>query len=89
MEEEQLAELGQYFDEYMFGDPTKPQTQQAIFCFKSIARDVYACESQELKDKIAFERYIALVVIPEVVAFLDKRQAKHPVLTPEKAPPKR
>jgi hypothetical protein len=87
MDEGQLAELGRYFDEYMFGDPKKPETQQAIFCFKSIARDVFAGESEDMKKKLTFEHYIAVVINPEVMAFLDRRQAKHPVVTPERVNP--
>ena len=84
MDEGQLAELGIYFDEYMFGDRKKPETQQAIYCFKSIARDVYTLAGGEVKTKLNLEQYIAAVINPEVMVFLNKRQAKHPVVTPEK-----
>ena len=88
MDEGQLAELSRYFEEYMFGDPKNPGTRQAIFCFKVIARDIYSCEGEALKKKMSFEQYIALVIHAEVMSFLNKRQAKHPVVTPEKVSPK-
>jgi hypothetical protein len=84
MDEGQLAELGLYYDEYMFGDRKKPQTQQAIFCLKAIARDVYAVASEDLKKKLTFEQYLALVILPDVLLYLDRRQAKYPVVTPER-----
>lgn len=49
MDESQLAELGGYFDEYMFGDRKLPGVRQAVFCFKTVARDVYASASEEMK----------------------------------------
>jgi hypothetical protein len=72
----------------MYGDPKKPETQQGIICFKSIARDVYAAESEELKKKLTLDLYIARVINPEVMTFLNRRQDKHPVITPEKVIPK-
>ena len=88
MDEGQLVELSRYFDEYMFGDRKKPETQQAALFFKSVARGIYSNESEVLKKKMNLEQYIALVIHPEVLSFLDKRQAKHPVITPEKITPK-
>jgi len=72
----------------MFGDRKKPETQQAVFCFKSIARDIYSQESEALKKKLNLEQFIALVINKEVMSFLDQRQAKHPVIVPEKITPK-
>ena len=88
MDEGQLAELGRYFDEYMYGNPKLPGTQQAILCFKVIARDIYNTAPEELKKRTTFERYISAFVIPEVLAFLNKRQASYPVILPERIDPK-
>jgi hypothetical protein len=84
MDESQVAELGRYFDEYMYGDPKLPGTQQAVLCFKAIARDVYASAPEEMKKALSLERYIAAIIIPEVLAHLEKRQSPHPAIMPEK-----
>jgi len=84
MDESQLAEMGRYFDEYMYGDRKQTGVQQAVICFKAIARDVYAVAPEELKKKLNFERYIAIIIIPEVLAHLEKRQSPHPAVMPEK-----
>ena len=84
MDEPQLAEMGRYFDEYMYGDRKLPGVQQAVLCFKNIARDVYASASEEMKKALSFERYIAVIIIPEVLADLEKRQSPHPAIMPEK-----
>jgi len=88
MDEAKLAELGQYYDEYMLGDPKSFQTQQAIIVYKSIARDIYAVQSEELKKRLNFERFVALIINQEVLEYLEKRQAAHPVVSPERVLPK-
>lgn len=84
MDESQLAEMGRYFDEYMYGDRKQPSVKQAVFCFKAVARDVYAMAPEELKKTLNFERYISIIIIPEVLADLEKRQSPHPAVMPEK-----
>lgn len=88
MQEAQLVELGRYFDEYMYGDRKLPGTQQAIYAFKATARDLYVTESEQLREKYTFESYISQILIPDVTAHLNKRQAAHPVIVPEKIQPK-
>jgi len=88
MEEAQLAELGRLFDEYMFGNRKLPATQQAILIYKAIVRDVYAIQTDALKAKYTFERFIADIVNVEVLEYLKKRQTAHPTITPEKPPAK-
>ena len=87
MHASQLAELGRYFDEYMYGDRKLPGTQQAIFAFKACARELYSAESSQLKETYTLERYIATILVPEVAADLNKRQAAHPVIVPDKVKP--
>jgi hypothetical protein len=83
MDESQLAELGGYYDDYLYGNRKLASTQQAIVCFKAIAREIHAAAGGENKTKLKLEQYIAVILLPEVLQYLDKRQAKHPVVTPE------
>ena len=84
MNQAQLAELGRYFDEYMYGDRKQPGVRQAVFLFKAIAKDLYGLESSQIREKYTLEKYIAQILIPDVVADLERRQATHPVILPEK-----
>lgn len=83
MDESQLAELGGYYDDYMHGNRKLAATQQAIVCFKAIARKVHGAAGGEEKTKLNLNQYMAAVLLPEVLEYLEKRQARHPVITPE------
>jgi hypothetical protein len=87
MDESQLAELGQFYDEYLYGNRKLASTQQAICLFKAMARYVHTAAGGETATKLNLEQYIAAVILPEVLQYLDKRQAKHPVVTPEMVKP--
>jgi hypothetical protein len=84
MDDMQLAEMGRYYDEYMAGNPKSPETQQAILIYKSIAREIYAAQSDELKQKFTFEGFVAAAITPEVLAYLRKNQSAHPTIMPER-----
>jgi len=88
MDDAQLAELGRLYDEYMLGDPKSAETRQAIFLYKALARDLYCKHSEEFRNKITFDAFIAVVLNPEVLAYLEKQQTPHPTITPEKTPSK-
>ena len=75
MDDSQLAELGCYYDQYMLGDPKAAETKQAGVIYRSIAKAAYNKESEEIRKRMTFERYMALVINVEVLSFLEKRQA--------------
>jgi hypothetical protein len=85
MEESQLAELSQHYDAYMLGALKNPETQRAMVMYKAIARTLYTLESDAIKAKFTFEKYVAFVVNVEVLAYLEKRQSTHPTVLPERS----
>ncbi len=87
-DDSQLAELGRFYDEYMLGDPKSTETQQAKVFYRAIARDLYCQHSEEFRHKTTFESFIAVILNPEVLAYLEKRQTAHPTIMPEKPPAK-
>jgi hypothetical protein len=88
MDDAQLAELARYYEEYMFGDRKSPQTLQAKLLFKSIAKCIYDQQPEGVWSKFDVDGYAAACLIPEALAYLDKRQTAHPSITPERVTPK-
>jgi hypothetical protein len=88
MDDAQLAELAQYYEEYLFGDRKSPQTQQAKLLFKSAAKCLYDLQPDWIQSKFDVDGYAAAFLIPEALAYLEKRQTAHPTITPERVTPK-
>jgi hypothetical protein len=63
-----LILLTSLYEEYEYAaDPTTPAVRRAKLVFDSECRRIYDAESPGLRDKMSLEKYIAAVVIPDVL----------------------
>ena len=87
MESEHLAEIAKYFEEYLHGDPSSPETQQAGVLFRSMVKQEYESRSEVYRAQITLANFQASELIPVIDAYLKRQQTKFPTPTPERHHP--
>jgi hypothetical protein len=84
MDASRLAELAGYYDEFLHADPKLAGTRQARFLFEALVRDEYALQPESFKARVTMENFKNQTLIPELDAYLEKKQTQFPTVTPEK-----
>jgi hypothetical protein len=63
-----LIFLASLYEQYEYAtDPTDPKVRRAKLIFDSECRRLYDVEAPSLREKISFDKYIAAVIVPDVL----------------------
>jgi len=84
MDASRLAELAGYYDEFLHADPKLAGTKQARFLFDALVRAEYSSQPESFKSTVSLETFKHQTLIPELDAYLEKKQTQFPTVTPEK-----